>query len=555
MIPSQTPGGSDQTILAPGSGSDDNVSENCLPVGTRLAEFEITGVIGEGGFGIVYMTFDHSLRRPVAVKEYMPASIALRGQDGNVVVRARRHQPTFDTGLRSFINEARLLAQFDHSALIKVHRFWEQNKTAYMAMRYYEGSTLKEIVQRDPARVNEAWLKPMLQSILEALDTLYHENVLHRDISPDNILILESGEAVLLDFGSARQVISDMSQSLTVILKPGYAPIEQYADDSTMTQGAWTDIYSLAAVMYLAIVKRPPPTSVARMVTDTMTPLASGDYPGFSKSFLAAIDRGLAIRPEQRPQTIDAFRKLLQIGASTTTAAPGSAVPAVALTLRAKTRTGTEAGRAERSGTERRGSARGSNARSRPRNRGAEQATRLLTRSALAIIVIGLLIIALGSYAYVTRARAQRAAAALATSAANLPTGTNTALNAPSMQPSPTTAPTADQIITELPLAATAHGQQVNADQVDPANSDSSSGAGGTLSLNIKPWATITVDGVLRGVSPPLKKISLSEGQHRIVLANTNFPEFVTEMTVTKSRSTTIEHDFSHAGKADATAH
>ncbi|MDP9109809.1 MAG: serine/threonine protein kinase, partial [Pseudomonadota bacterium] len=291
----------------PATGHDDNVSENCLAVGTRLAEFEITGVIGEGGFGIVYMTFDHSLRRPVAVKEYMPASIALRGPDGNVVVRARRHQSTFDTGLKSFINEARLLAQFDHSALIKVHRFWEQNKTAYMAMRYYEGRTLKEIVQRDPARVNEAWLKPMLQSILEALDTLYHENVLHRDISPDNILILESGEAVLLDFGSARQVISDMSQSLTVILKPGYAPIEQYADDSSMTQGVWTDIYSLSAVMYLAIVKQPPPTSVARMVTDTMTPLASGNYPGFSQSFLAAIDRGLAIRPEQRPQSIDAF--------------------------------------------------------------------------------------------------------------------------------------------------------------------------------------------------------------------------------------------------------
>ena len=328
------------------AGVDDNISENCLPVGTQLAEFEITGVIGEGGFGIVYMTFDRSLRRPVAVKEYMPASIALRGPDGNVAVRARRHQPTFDTGLRSFINEARLLAQFDHSALIKVHRFWEQNKTAYMAMRYYEGSTLKEIVQRDPGRVNEAWLKPMLQSILEALETLYHENVLHRDISPDNILILETGEAVLLDFGSARQVISDMSQSLTVILKPGYAPIEQYADDSTMTQGAWTDIYSLAAVMYLAIVKRPPPTSVARMVTDTMTPLASGTYPGFSKAFLAAIDRGLAIRPEQRPQTIAAFRQLLQIDDAVAAVVINTMPLPVPLTLRPKTRTGTDQPRA-----------------------------------------------------------------------------------------------------------------------------------------------------------------------------------------------------------------
>lgn len=300
-------------------GDDAYFSENCLAVGTRLAEFEITGVIGEGGFGIVYMTFDHSLRRPVAVKEYMPASIAFRGADHSVVVRARRHQPTFDTGLKSFINEARLLAQFDHPALIKVHRFWEQHATAYMAMRYYEGSTLKEIIQRDPAGVNEAWLRPMLESILQALDTLYVDNILHRDISPDNILIQESGEAVLLDFGSARQVISDLSQSLTVILKPGYAPIEQYADDNTMMQGPWTDIYSLSAVMYLAITKQPPPTSVARMVTDTIEELASGDHPGFNTAFLNAIDRGLRIRPDQRPQTIDAFRRLLQVDTTAST--------------------------------------------------------------------------------------------------------------------------------------------------------------------------------------------------------------------------------------------
>ena len=308
-------------------GDDDYFSENCLVVGTRLAEFEITGVIGEGGFGIVYMTFDHSLRRPVAVKEYMPASIALRGEDRGVVVRAKRHQPTFDTGLRSFINEARLLAQFDHPALIKVHRFWEQNGTAYMAMRYYEGSTLKEIIQHDPAAVNEAWLRPMLESILQALETLYAENILHRDISPDNILIQENGDAVLLDFGSARQVINDLSQSLTVILKPGYAPIEQYADDSTMTQGPWTDIYALSAVMYLAITKRPPPTSVARMVTDTMKPLADDPQTGFSTPFLTAIDQGLQIRPDQRPQTINAFRRLLQVDASSST---GDVVPSLA---------------------------------------------------------------------------------------------------------------------------------------------------------------------------------------------------------------------------------
>lgn len=485
---------------------DDHVSENCLATGTRLAEFEITGVIGEGGFGIVYMTFDHSLRRPVAVKEYMPASIALRGQDGNVVVRARRHQPSFDTGLKSFINEARLLAQFDHSALIKVHRFWEQNQTAYMAMRYYEGSTLKEIVQSDPARVSEAWLKPMLQSILEALDTLYHENVLHRDISPDNILILESGEAVLLDFGSARQVISDMSQSLTVILKPGYAPIEQYADDSAMTQGAWTDIYSLSAVMYLAIVKRPPPTSVARMVTDTMTPLADGHHPGFSRPFLSAIDRGLAIRPEQRPQTIDAFRRLLQIdGASAAVVPPViSAVPDVPLTLRPKTRTGDEASRRKRGRSERRQSA---------HNDGA---ARLLKPLAIAIIVVGILIIVIGS-SYVSRTRAAAARAAVAAP-----------LAAPVTEP-------VEEIITPAQLAA-----------IPVADT-----GGESVALRIRPWASVSIDGVARGISPPLKTLTLTEGNHRVTLSNPNFPDVVSDIVVDKNRPATISHDFSRTAKSE----
>ena len=366
-------------------GDDDYFSENCLPVGTRLAEFEITGVIGEGGFGIVYMTFDHSLRRPVAVKEYMPSSIALRGADQAVIVRAKRHQPTFDTGLRSFINEARLLAQFDHPALIKVHRFWEQNQTAYMAMRYYEGSTLKEIVQRDPGCVDEAWLRPMLESILGALDTLYAEKILHRDISPDNVLIQESGEAVLLDFGSARQVISDLSQSLTVILKPGYAPIEQYADDNTMMQGPWTDLYSLSAVMYLAITKQPPPTSVARMVNDTIQTLADGDHPGFSRPFLAAIDQGLLIRPEQRPQTIDAFRQLLQDGSSEAGAAAKNTALTSTQSLSKTTRPGT-------SRTNRKTAS------------SADSQNNPIPRSAMLIIAAGLLIIGVGIAIWLLRA-------------------------------------------------------------------------------------------------------------------------------------------------------
>ncbi|UUZ53658.1 protein kinase [Massilia sp. H-1] len=144
-------------------------------------------------------------------------------------MRAERHRETFDVGLKSFINEARFLAQFDHPSLVKVYRFWEQNHTAYTAMQYYEGRTIKDIVNGSPHVVNEAWCRKILKQILDALEMLYTMRILHRDVSPDNIIVQESGDAVLLDFGSARQIIGDRTRGLTVILKPGYAPVEQYA--------------------------------------------------------------------------------------------------------------------------------------------------------------------------------------------------------------------------------------------------------------------------------------------------------------------------------------
>lgn len=304
-----------QAPLVPISGS-----ENCLPVGTRLSEFELTGIIGEGGFGSVYLAFDHSLQRTVAIKEYMPGALAGRNSDKSVMVRSERHKETFMTGLRSFINEARLLAQFDHPALIKVHRFWEQNNTAYMAMRFYEGQTLKNVIKNSPEIVTEEWLHAMLKPILEALEALYKVNILHRDISPDNIMIQKTGGAVLLDFGAARQIIGDMTQALTVILKPGYAPVEQYADDTSMKQGPWTDIYALCAVLFAAITKKPPPTSVARMIKDPIEWLSTQKYPQFSEAFLAAINKGLAVNPDNRPQTIDEFRRLIGINGAASAA-------------------------------------------------------------------------------------------------------------------------------------------------------------------------------------------------------------------------------------------
>jgi hypothetical protein len=285
---------------------------NALPVGSRQAEFEVTRVLGEGGFGIVYLARDHLLERMVALKEYMPAALALRGDNSQVRVRSERHRDTFDAGLKSFINEARLLAQFDHPSLVKVYRFWEANGTAFMVMPFIEGKTLKDTLREMPEPPGEAWLMNLLAPLTEALLVLHGEHCYHRDIAPDNVILLRgSGLPLLLDFGAARRVIGDMTQALTVILKPGYAPIEQYAEVPSMKQGPWTDVYALAAVVYCAITGRTPPPSVGRIVKDDYVPLAQIAQGRYSERLVQAVDRALQVMPEQRIPSMEAFREAL----------------------------------------------------------------------------------------------------------------------------------------------------------------------------------------------------------------------------------------------------
>ncbi|MES2714992.1 MAG: serine/threonine-protein kinase [Pseudomonadota bacterium] len=295
---------------------------NALPAGAHLAEFELLRVLGEGGFGIVYLAHDHSLQRRVAIKEYMPASLAMRSGAQEVVVTAEKHRAVFSAGLDSFINEARLLAQFDHPSLLKVYRFWRANGTAYMVMPYYEGSTLKQKLRQAGTAPDERWLMALLASLTEALAVVHAEHCLHRDIAPDNILLLaDSGRPLLLDFGAARQVIGDATQALTAILKPGYAPVEQYAEAPALKQGPWTDIYALCAVVYAAVMGSKPPVSVGRTVVDSCVPLARAAAGRYSERFLQAIDAGLRVHPDSRPASVLAFRQALGLEARPTSAA------------------------------------------------------------------------------------------------------------------------------------------------------------------------------------------------------------------------------------------
>lgn len=291
---------------------DNNKSmPNALPAGYFFNEFEIKEVIGGGGFGIVYRAWDHQLEREIAIKEYMPSSLVLRREDLTLGLRGERFGRTFQAGLASFIQEARLLARFNHPNLLHVLRFWEQNGTAYMGTQFYSGTTLKDLQTTHPHRINEAWIRHLLPPLFGAINTIHQAGYMHCDISLDNIQIQETQLPVLLDFGSARKAIGNLSDETEVMLKPGFAPIEQYTENNEDDQGPWTDIYALGAVLHTLIIGTPPPISVVRSIEDSYQPLEQRCPSGYSLQLLRAIDRSLALKPEERPQTIDELAALI----------------------------------------------------------------------------------------------------------------------------------------------------------------------------------------------------------------------------------------------------
>jgi serine/threonine protein kinase len=285
---------------------------DALLAGTRLAEFEIREVLGAGGFGIVYRAWDEALQRDVALKEYMPVSLAGRGAGERVTLRSRTHEENFALGLQSFVNEARLLARFDQPALVKVFRFWEANGTAYMAMPLYKGRTLRQMRKAmAPGALDDAWARALIEPLLGALEVMHDAAVYHRDIAPDNILWCDDNRPVLLDFGAARLVLADRTQNVTAILKPQFAPIEQYAETQSMRQGPWTDLYALASTCYFMLTGRAPLPATARVMGDELEPLASLAPPGCSPRLLQVLDWAMAVRPQDRPQSVAQFRDAL----------------------------------------------------------------------------------------------------------------------------------------------------------------------------------------------------------------------------------------------------
>ena len=296
-----------------------------LPNGYTIQEYRIEAMIGAGGFGLTYLAHDANLNTKVAIKEYLPADFALRSEDQTVQPKSSAAQPTFEWGLKRFLDESRTLASFRHPNIVRVMRFFQANQTAYMVMEFIAGKALNDWVKTN-GTLNEAGLVSIALPLLDGLEAIHKSGYLHRDIKPPNIFIRDDGSPVLIDFGSARMNV-DPNKDLTSIVSPGFAPLEQYHANGK--QGPWTDLYSFGGVLYWLVTGKKPVEAVGRIREDTQPAAADiGDPKMYGVEFLKAIDWALKPNEQDRPQTVPAFRSALARGRSADSLSMVSAIAA-----------------------------------------------------------------------------------------------------------------------------------------------------------------------------------------------------------------------------------
>jgi serine/threonine protein kinase len=303
---------------------------NALPLGSMLLEYRLDQILGSGGFGITYLGWDTHLEKNVAIKEYLPVELAVRAVDGSIVPINTGTEHDYKWGLDRFLQEARLLARFSHPNIVHVNRYFEGNGTAYMVMNYEEGESFSRMLRQAPFP-SEISLKQVLMPLLDGLSAVHAQGFLHRDIKPSNIFIRKEGGPLLIDFGSARLASGHITRTMTSIVSPGYAPLEQYSKDGD-NQGAWTDIYSLAGVMYRAVTNDNPPDAVTRLKNDPVMEDLVKARSRYSSPFLHAINRGMALDEKNRPRSVKEWKAILSgkaFEASDAPTAPGG-LPAAA---------------------------------------------------------------------------------------------------------------------------------------------------------------------------------------------------------------------------------
>lgn len=277
-----------------------------LPIGTILNGRYLTGrVLGVGGFGVTYVAFDMTLEICVAVKEFLPSGLAFREDDHyTMTVKAPEDQEKFDTGVSKFLEEARLLAKLhDVPNIVTIHDYFRENNTAYFVMEYIEGVDLMKYTQMHGGKLSFNETIRLVLPIIDSLAHVHAHNLLHRDISPDNIVVMKNGSTRLLDFGAARLAV-DSTKSKSIILKHGFAPEEQYRKRGN--QGPWSDEYALAATMYLIMTGEMPPDAFDRVHEDTLkSPIELGvDIPQYAND---ALMKAMAVKASERFPDMSSF--------------------------------------------------------------------------------------------------------------------------------------------------------------------------------------------------------------------------------------------------------
>lgn len=291
-------------------GTKKNVPDEVLKAGDTLlhGQYTIDGYLSAGGFGVTYLARD-SLQRVVVIKECFPNSMCCRSE-GRVRARSSSQEDEFKAVVRNFGQEALRMSKLEHPNIVGVHQVFEDNNTAYMALDFVEGRDLLEIVEEDREKLPPAEVKRILLTLLDAIRYIHSQDVLHRDIAPDNILLDKTGKPVLIDFGAAREVATRASRALSAkhIVKDGYSPQEFYLSNGVQT--ASSDLYSLAATFYHLITGVAPPNSQIRLAAlaaeelDPYVPI-SPLTPGYDHFFLGALEKALAVFPKHRTQSAE----------------------------------------------------------------------------------------------------------------------------------------------------------------------------------------------------------------------------------------------------------
>ena len=292
---------------------------NALPTGYNLHRYQVEGVLGAGGFGITYKAIHEALENEVAIKEYFPSEWAYRDRNGTTVrpnsqgqIPARSNEPPcYEWGLQRFLDEAKILVQVNHPGVVRVRDYFTANGTAYIVMEYEEGESLSATLQRGGI-LPEPELRRVLNDVMPALEAIHAQGYLHRDIKPSNLYIRAStGRVILIDFGAARQALGRRTRSVTSVVTPGYSPIEQYVTVGE-DYGPWTDIYATGAVLYRCITGTPPVEAPGRVLKDPVQPAIEIGAGLYSQELLRLVDQAIAVRPEDRFQTITEMRGALQ---------------------------------------------------------------------------------------------------------------------------------------------------------------------------------------------------------------------------------------------------